>query len=91
MAEETSWRAAALPASLLVFQNLIYPLENSWVLSGLGHNYGVSTSDLDDAKVLHYNGDMKPWLDLGIPRYKWHWKKYLTQDEQFMEECKVNP
>lgn len=91
LTEEASWRAAALPASLLAFQNLIYPLDHSWALSGLGHDYGLNTSALEDATVLHYNGDMKPWLDLGIPTYKWHWKKYLTQEEPFMEECKVNP
>ena len=90
MTGEASWRAAALPASLLVFRNQIYSLDHSWALSGLGHNYGVSTSALNDAISLHYNGNMKPWLDLGIPKYRWHWKKYLTQDERFMDECNVN-
>ncbi|XP_020268544.1 probable galacturonosyltransferase 7 isoform X2 [Asparagus officinalis] len=88
---ESSWRSAVLPASLLVFQNLIHPIDESWVLSGLGHNYGVSSSALHEAMVLHYNGNMKPWMELGIPKYKWHWKKYLTENEHYMDECNVNP
>lgn len=91
MSEEASWRATALPASLLAFENRVYPLDRSWALSGLGHDYGLTKSELQDAQVLHYNGDMKPWLDLGIPKYKWYWKKYLTQDDRFMEQCNVNP
>lgn len=86
-----SLRAAALPASLLAFKNFIYPLGERWSLSGLGHNYGVDMDAINSAISLHYNGNMKPWLDLGIPKYKEYWKKFLTHDERFMDECKVNP
>ncbi|KAK5804942.1 hypothetical protein PVK06_032594 [Gossypium arboreum] len=61
--------SAAL-ASLLSFQGLIYALDNDWVLSGLGHDYELSTQSIKKAAVLHYNGNMKPWLELGIPKYK---------------------
>ncbi|KAG8484470.1 hypothetical protein CXB51_022865 [Gossypium anomalum] len=61
--------SAAL-ASLLTFQDLIYALDNDWVLSGLGHDYELSTQSIKKAAVLHYNGNMKPWLELGIPKYK---------------------
>jgi hypothetical protein len=32
---------------------------------GLGHDYGISRVDIEKAAALHYNGVMKPWLDLG--------------------------
>ncbi|KAJ6831687.1 putative galacturonosyltransferase 7 isoform X1 [Iris pallida] len=87
---DASWRAAALPTSLLAFQDLIFPLDSSWVLSGLGHDYGVDVYTIRDAAALHYNGNMKPWLDLGIPNYKKYWKKFVTQGEQFMTQCNVH-
>ncbi|KAJ0979159.1 hypothetical protein J5N97_014633 [Dioscorea zingiberensis] len=86
---EASIRAAALPATLLSFQELIYALDHSWVLSGLGHNYGVSTDAIRNTPVLHYNGNMKPWLELGIPSYKKFWRKYLSR-EQFLDDCNVS-
>ncbi|MQL92368.1 hypothetical protein Taro_024990 [Colocasia esculenta] len=85
--DQTTWRIAALPTSLLAFQGLVYPLNNSWVLSGLGTNYGVHTYDIKKAAVLHYNGNMKPWLELGIPRYKGYWQYFLARGNQFMDEC----
>ncbi|XP_022761331.1 probable galacturonosyltransferase 7 isoform X2 [Durio zibethinus] len=82
---------SALLASLLTFQDLIYALDSEWVLSGLGHDYGVNIKDIKKAAVLHYNGNMKPWLELGIPKYKVYWKKFLNHEDQFLSECNVNP
>ncbi|XP_007032268.2 PREDICTED: probable galacturonosyltransferase 7 isoform X1 [Theobroma cacao] len=82
---------SALLASLLTFQDLVYALDSVWVLSGLGHDYGLNIEGIEKAAVLHYNGNMKPWLDLGIPKYKAYWKKFLNQEDQFLSECNVNP
>ncbi|KAJ0978149.1 hypothetical protein J5N97_013623 [Dioscorea zingiberensis] len=87
---EASQMAAQLPISLLAFQDLVYPLDHSWALSGLGHTYRVSEDALENAAALHYNGNMKPWLELGIPDYKTYWRKYLTKEERFMDECNVS-
>ncbi|XP_012487123.1 probable galacturonosyltransferase 7 isoform X2 [Gossypium raimondii] len=97
---ETYWKlvkevskkeGSAALASLLTFQDLIYALDNDWVLSGLGHDYGLSTQSIKKAAVLHYNGNMKPWLELGIPKYKVYWRKFLNPENQFLNECNVNP
>ncbi|WOL15913.1 putative galacturonosyltransferase 7 isoform X2 [Canna indica] len=88
---EATWRTATLQASMLILYDQICALDNALVLEGLGHDYGVSDDTLKDAAVLHYNGNMKPWLDLGIPKYKKYWKNYLTREERFMDECNVNP
>ncbi|KAK1270288.1 putative galacturonosyltransferase 7 [Acorus gramineus] len=87
---EESWRTSVLPASLLAFKDQVYPLEDSWALSGLGHDYEVDTITLKNYAILHYNGNMKPWLELGIARYKSYWKKFLKQNDLFMNECNVN-
>ncbi|XVE84286.1 hypothetical protein DITRI_Ditri17bG0000700 [Diplodiscus trichospermus] len=85
---ETYWKlekevsmknGSTLLASLLTFQDLIYALDDVWVLSGLGHDYGLSIQSIKRAAVLHYNGNMKPWLELGIPKYK-GWLKELCAE-----------
>ncbi|KAE8728124.1 putative galacturonosyltransferase 7 [Hibiscus syriacus] len=78
-------------ASMLTFQDLIYALDSEWIISGLGHDYGISIQSIKKASVLHYNGNMKPWLELGIPKYKVYWKKFLNRENHFLNECNVNP
>ncbi|KAG8499024.1 hypothetical protein CXB51_005437 [Gossypium anomalum] len=78
---------SALLATLLTFQDQIYALDRVWVLSGLGHDYGLDIEGIKKAAVLHYNGNMKPWLDLGIPKYKEYWKKFLNHEDQYLSEC----
>ncbi|CAI9779169.1 unnamed protein product [Fraxinus pennsylvanica] len=80
-----------LSASMLTFQGLVYALDDSWMLSGLGLNYGHEDDALRTAAVLHFNGNMKPWLELGIPRYKSSWRKFLNLQNQFLSDCNVNP
>ncbi|KAI7745058.1 hypothetical protein M8C21_034024 [Ambrosia artemisiifolia] len=80
-----------LGATMLTFQGLLMPLDEKWVLSGLGHNYGVTNEAINKAAVLHFNGNMKPWLELGIPNYKAHWRKYLNAENRFLTDCNVNP
>lgn len=82
--------AAALHASLLTFKDLIYALDGAWALSGLGNDYNIDISVVRKAAVLHYNGKMKPWLDLGIPEYNVYWKKFLNREDQFLTDCNVN-
>ncbi|KAH9673571.1 putative galacturonosyltransferase 7 [Citrus sinensis] len=88
---EESKEAVALRGSLLTFQDLVYALDGVWALSGLGHDYGLNIEAIKKAAVLHYNGNMKPWLELGIPRYKKFWKKFLNQEDQLLSECNVHP
>ncbi|KAF7845174.1 putative galacturonosyltransferase 7 [Senna tora] len=87
--QEGSMEANAWRASLLTFEGKIYPLDDSWVVSGLGHDYMLDTQALNKAAVLHYNGNMKPWLDMGIPKYRSYWRKFLNNEDQFLSECNV--
>lgn len=90
MQEGSTTEGIAWRASLLTFENKIYPLDQSWIVSGLGHDYAVDTEPIKTAPVLHYNGKMKPWLDLGIPQYKSYWKNFLNKEDQLLSECNVN-
>ena len=89
--QEKSTDAAALRASLLTFQGQVYALDNSWSVYGLGHDYKVNVQDIGKAATLHYNGYLKPWLELGIPKYKAHWKKFLDREDLFLSKCNINP
>ncbi|TVU01169.1 hypothetical protein EJB05_53382 [Eragrostis curvula] len=88
--DEASLRAAAFPLSLLSFQHLIYPLDEKLTLAGLGYDYGIDEEAARRSASLHYNGNMKPWLELGVPNYKKYWKRFLIRGDQFMGECNVN-
>ncbi|KAL6657205.1 hypothetical protein ACP70R_004985 [Stipagrostis hirtigluma subsp. patula] len=89
--DERSLRAAAFPLSLLSFQHLIFPLDKKLTLAGLGYDYGIDEEAAGRSALLHYNGKMKPWLELGIPDYKKYWKRSLVRGDRFMDECNVNP
>ncbi|KAJ9185503.1 hypothetical protein P3X46_005133 [Hevea brasiliensis] len=85
-----SIEASALSASLLTFQDQIYALDNMWALSGMGHDYALDVQVIKNAAVLHYNGMMKPWLELGIPKYRRYWRSFLNRDDHFLRECNVH-
>lgn len=87
--KEPSTESVAWRASLLAFEAKIFPLDDSWVLSGLGHDYMVDNQAINKAAVLHYNGNMKPWLDMGIPKYRSYWRKFINIEDQFLSECNV--
>lgn len=82
---------AASSATLLTFQDQVYALDHKWVQSGLGHDYGLDIQEIRNSAVLHYNGNMKPWLELGIPKYRSLWVKFLNREDQFLSECNVIP
>ncbi|WCJ27915.1 galacturonosyltransferase 7 [Euphorbia peplus] len=85
-----SSEASELRATLLTFQDQINGLDNGWVLSGLGHDYSLDAHVIRNAALLHYNGKRKPWLELGISKYKHYWKSYLNWDDRFLSECNVH-
>ncbi|KAJ3684274.1 hypothetical protein LUZ61_013438 [Rhynchospora tenuis] len=88
---EQQWREMSFPLTILALQDQVHVLEASWIQSGLGHDYTISEGAIQKAATLHYNGNMKPWLDMGIPKYKDYWRRYVTRTEQFMDECNVHP
>ena len=74
---------------MISFYNLNYALDNSWHVLGLGYNPRVSQTDIAKAAPIHYNGNMKPWLEIGIAKYKQYWTKYVKYDHIFLQQCNL--
>ncbi|KAF6997263.1 hypothetical protein CFC21_013505 [Triticum aestivum] len=85
------WKLGTLPLGLVTFWNKTFPLDRSWHVLGLGYNPHVSSGDLERAAVIHYNGNMKPWLEIGLPKFRSYWSEYLDYDQPFLRECNINP
>ena len=47
-------------------------------------------NDVRDAEVVHYGGYAKPWLELGMGRYKSFWTRFVNFDNPILQECNVH-
>ncbi|XP_031112472.1 polygalacturonate 4-alpha-galacturonosyltransferase [Ipomoea triloba] len=84
------WKLGTLPPGLITFYGLTHPLEKSWHVLGLGYNPSIDRSEIDNAAVIHYNGNMKPWLELAMAKYRPYWTKYIKFDHPYIRGCKVS-
>lgn len=84
------WKLGTLPPGLITFYGLTHPLEKSWHVLGLGYNPSVDRSEIDSAAVVHYNGNMKPWLELAMTKYRSYWTKYIKFDHPYLRNCKLS-
>lgn len=84
------WKLGTLPPGLITFYGLTHPLEKSWHVLGLGYNPSVDRTEIDNAAVIHYNGNMKPWLELAMTRYRSYWTKYIKYDHPYLHRCKLS-
>ncbi|KAL6214160.1 hypothetical protein ACLB2K_013598 [Fragaria x ananassa] len=89
--ERTLWKLGTLPPGLITFYNLTYPLDRGWHSLGLGYDPALNQTAIENAAVIHYNGNYKPWLDLAISRYKNYWSKYVMYDNPYLRICNINP
>ncbi|KAL7130518.1 hypothetical protein ABFS83_13G139400 [Erythranthe nasuta] len=85
------WKLGTLPPGLITFWNHTYALDKSWHVLGLGYNPGVAQRDIDRAAVIHYNGNLKPWLEIGIPKFRSYWAKFVDYDHVYLRECNITP
>ncbi|CAM8904452.1 unnamed protein product [Rhodiola kirilowii] len=87
--DRTLWKLGSLPPGLITFYNLTFPLERNWHVLGLGYDPALNITQIENAAVVHYNGNYKPWLDLAIGKYKSYWSRYLTSDNPHLQHCKI--
>uniref|UniRef100_A0A7N0TKU8 Hexosyltransferase n=1 Tax=Kalanchoe fedtschenkoi TaxID=63787 RepID=A0A7N0TKU8_KALFE len=80
------WKLGTLPPGLLTFYGLTEPLDPSWHVLGLGYT-NVSPQLIERGAVLHFNGNSKPWLKIGIDKYKPIWDKYVDYSHPLMQQC----
>ncbi|GLJ21510.1 hypothetical protein SUGI_0397710 [Cryptomeria japonica] len=84
------WKLGTLPPGLITFYGLTHPLDKSWHVLGLGYNPSVDRSEIENAAVVHYNGNMKPWLELAMTKYRPYWTKYIKYDHPYIQQCNIN-
>ncbi|AES64612.1 putative polygalacturonate 4-alpha-galacturonosyltransferase [Medicago truncatula] len=85
------WKLGTLPPGLITFWKRTFPLNKAWHVLGLGYNPNVNQKDIDRAAVMHYNGNMKPWLEISIPKFRGYWTKYVNYNHVYLRECNINP
>ncbi|KAK6921034.1 Glycosyl transferase, family 8 [Dillenia turbinata] len=81
------WKLGTLPPGLLTFYGLTEPLDRRWHVLGLGYDMNIDNRLIESAAVIHFNGNMKPWLKLGIGRYKPLWERYVNQSHPYIQTC----
>ncbi|KAK8506183.1 hypothetical protein V6N13_002820 [Hibiscus sabdariffa] len=84
------WKAGSLPLGWITFYNQTVALERRWHALGLGYNSGLRRADIKQAAVIHYDGVMKPWLEIGIAKYKGYWSKHLQYDHPYLQKCNIH-
>ncbi|XP_031491288.1 probable galacturonosyltransferase 4 [Nymphaea colorata] len=89
--ERLLWRLGTLPPGLLTFWKQTFALERSWHVLGLGYNPSIDPKEIERAAVIHYNGNMKPWLEISMPKYRQYWTNYVDYDQAYLRECNINP
>ncbi|XP_008230332.1 PREDICTED: probable galacturonosyltransferase 9 [Prunus mume] len=85
--DRTLWKLGTLPPGLITFYSTTKSLDKSWHVLGLGYNPSISMDEIRNAAVIHYNGNMKPWLDIAMNQYKKLWTYYLDNDMEFVQMC----
>ncbi|CAJ1972936.1 unnamed protein product [Sphenostylis stenocarpa] len=88
--DRTLWKLGTLPPGLITFYNLTYPLDRGWHVLGLGYDPALNLTEIENAAVIHYNGNYKPWLNLAVSKYKSYWSKYVIFDNPYLRACNLS-
>ncbi|XP_022636842.1 probable galacturonosyltransferase 3 [Vigna radiata var. radiata] len=87
--DRTLWKLGTLPPGLITFYNLTYPLDRGWHVLGLGYDPALNLTEIENAAVIHYNGNYKPWLNLAVSKYKSYWSRYVKLDNPYLRVCNL--
>ncbi|KAJ0113330.1 hypothetical protein Patl1_03182 [Pistacia atlantica] len=83
------WKLGSLPPGLITFYNQTYALERKWHVLGLGYDRALNKTEIENGAVIHYNGNLKPWLDLAITKYQSYWSKHVMFDNYYLQLCSI--
>uniref|UniRef100_A0A0V0H866 Hexosyltransferase n=1 Tax=Solanum chacoense TaxID=4108 RepID=A0A0V0H866_SOLCH len=83
-------KAGSLPLGWMTFYKHTHALDRTWHLLGLGYDSGVTRAQIEQAAVIHYDGVMKPWLDLGIQKYKSYWNRHVSYEHLYLQQCNLH-
>nr|XP_027095665.1 probable galacturonosyltransferase 6 [Coffea arabica] len=85
-----AFKAGSLPIGWMTFYKQTTALEKKWHILGLGYDSGVRLSDIEQGAVIHFDGIMKPWLDIGLDKYKQFWKRHVLYDHPYLQQCNIH-
>ncbi|CAH1420986.1 unnamed protein product [Lactuca virosa] len=83
------WKLGTLPPALIAFRGQIHPIDPSWHMLGLGYQKNTSIQSVKKAAVIHYNGQSKPWLEIGFDHLRPFWSKYVNYSNDFVKNCHI--
>ncbi|KAI3995698.1 hypothetical protein MKX01_020771 [Papaver californicum] len=84
------WKGGTLPLGLVTFYNQTVAIDHRWHILGLGYESGLGRGEIERGAVIHYDGVMKPWLEIGIGKYKGYWNKYVKYDHPYLQQCNIH-
>ncbi|KAM0018545.1 putative polygalacturonate 4-alpha-galacturonosyltransferase [Helianthus debilis subsp. tardiflorus] len=85
--DQNLWKSGRLPPGLMTFYSTTKSLDKTWHVLGLGYNPSISMDEIKKAAVIHYNGNMKPWLDIAMNQFKNLWTVHVDADMEFVQLC----
>ncbi|XP_047313525.1 probable galacturonosyltransferase 13 [Impatiens glandulifera] len=85
----TMWKLGSLPPALIAFRGHVHPIEPSWHMLGLGYHNNTNLENVKRAAVIHYNGQSKPWLQIGFEHLRPFWTKYVNYSNDFIRNCHI--
>ncbi|XP_010523196.1 PREDICTED: putative galacturonosyltransferase 2 [Tarenaya hassleriana] len=88
--ERRLWKLGSLPPGLITFYNLTKAIEKKWHLLGLGYDKDIDLKEVENSAVIHYNGHLKPWTELAIPKYLSYWANYFPFHHPYLRACALS-
>ncbi|XP_022980589.1 probable galacturonosyltransferase 14 [Cucurbita maxima] len=89
MSNLTMWKLGTLPPALIAFRDQVHPIDPSWHMLGLGYQEQTDVENVKNAAVIHYNGQLKPWLEIGFEHVRPFWIKYVNYSNDFIRNCHI--
>lgn len=85
----TMWKLGTLPPALIAFKGHVQAIDPSWHMLGLGYQSNTNLENVKKAAVIHYNGQSKPWLEIGFEHLRPFWTKYVNYSNDFIKNCHI--
>ncbi|KAK4275536.1 hypothetical protein QN277_018601 [Acacia crassicarpa] len=86
------WKPGVLPPALIAFEGQVHPIDSSWLVTDLGYHHQseeISPDGLEYAAVIHFSGPAKPWLEIGFPKVRSLWNRYVNFSDKFIRRCGI--
>ncbi|XP_016495474.1 putative galacturonosyltransferase 6 isoform X1 [Nicotiana tabacum] len=83
-------KAGTLPIGWMTFYKHTRAIDRRWHVLGLGYESGVRLNEIEQAAVIHYDGVMKPWLEIGLQKFKPYWKKHVWYEHPYLQQCNIH-